>query len=92
MPIGMFVTDGISSWTYDNQTMLLGILISFLASMVVRGLMKALIPTVVFLVVAPAAWGLFHLSIVRAGLIGLGASLVVQALMPGVKQEPSPQE
>jgi hypothetical protein len=54
--------------------------------------MKGPIPTIAFLVVAPAAWGLFHLSIVRALLIGLGASLVVQALTSRVKQETKAQE
>jgi hypothetical protein len=92
MPIGAFITMAFLSWTYDNTTMLWGILISFLASMVVRGLMKAPIPTGVFLVVAPVAWGLFHMSIVRAGLIGIGASLVARALMPRVKREPKMQE
>jgi hypothetical protein len=60
--------------------------------MVVRGLMKAPIPTGAFIVVAPAAWGLFHLGIFRAFLIGLGASLVVRALMPGAKQGKAAQE
>jgi len=60
--------------------------------MVVRGLMKAPIATCAFLVVAPAAWGLFHLSIIRALLIGLGASLVVGALMPRVKPGTKAQE
>jgi len=92
MPIGAFVTMAFLSWTYDNTTMLWGILISFLASMVVRGLMKAPIPTGVFLVVAPAAWSLLHMSIVRAGLIGIGSSLVVRALMPQVNREPKTQE
>jgi hypothetical protein len=57
------------------------------ASFVARGLMKAPIPTCVFLVVGPATYGLFHLSIVRAGLIGLGAAIVVWALMPRNTQE-----
>jgi protein-S-isoprenylcysteine O-methyltransferase Ste14 len=92
MPIGVFLTMAIVSWTYDNQTMLLGILISFLASMLVRGLMKDLIPALVFIVIAPAVWGSFHLSIVRSGLIAFGASLVVHALMSGIKQKPSPQK
>jgi len=80
--IGTFVTLACVSWTYDNIAMLWGVLISFLVSLVVRGLMKNAIPTAVFLVVAPAAWGLFHLSIVRAGLIAVGASLVARAVMP----------
>jgi protein-S-isoprenylcysteine O-methyltransferase Ste14 len=80
--IGTFVTMACVSWSYDNIAMLWGILISFVAAMVVRGFMKNPIPTAVFLLVAPATWGFFHLSIVRAGLIALGASLVVRALWP----------
>jgi protein-S-isoprenylcysteine O-methyltransferase Ste14 len=87
MPIGVFVTLAFVSWTYDNRAMLWGILISFVASLVVRGLMKETIATCVFLVVAPAAWGLFHLSIVRALLIGLGVALVARAFMMGKKTE-----
>lgn len=82
MPIGTFITLAFVSWTYDNGIMLLAILISFVASMVARGLMKEPIPTCVFLVIAPATWGVFHLSVSRALLIGLGTSLVVHALMP----------
>lgn len=82
VPIGTFVTMACVSWTYDNLAMLWGVLISFVISMVVRGLMKDPIPTAVFLVVAPAAWGFFHLSIVRAGLIAFGALLVTRALRP----------
>lgn len=82
VPIGTFLTFAFVSWTYDNRAMLWGILISFVASMIARGLMKAPIPTGVFIAVAPAAWGFFHLSIVRAGLIALGASLVARAFMP----------
>jgi protein-S-isoprenylcysteine O-methyltransferase Ste14 len=92
MAIGEFVTFAVVAWTYDNRAMLWSILISFVVSMIVRGLMKGPIPTIAFLVVAPAAWGLFHLSIVRALLIGLGASLVVQALTSRVKQETKAQE
>lgn len=92
VPIGAFLTFAVVSWTYDNPTMLLAIFISFVASMVVRGLMKKTIPALVFLVVSPAAWGLFHVSIVRAGLIGFGASVVVYALMPGVRKKTSAQE
>ncbi len=87
VPIGTFITFAFVSWTYDNRAMLWSILISFVISMIARGLMKGPIPTIAFLVAAPAAWGLFHMSIVRALLIALGASLVVRALTPGVKQE-----
>ncbi len=40
MPIGTFITLAFVSWTYDNTAMLWGILISFVASMIVRGMMK----------------------------------------------------
>lgn len=81
MPIGAFITIASLPWTYDNSAALLGILISFVASMVARGLMKQPIPTCVFLVIVPATWGFFHLSIARALLVGIGASLVVRAFM-----------
>lgn len=81
MPIGIFVTLAFLSWTYNNVTMLWGIFVSFVVSMIVRGLMKAPVPTCVFVVVAPAVWWLFHLSVMRATLIGFGAALVVYALM-----------
>jgi protein-S-isoprenylcysteine O-methyltransferase Ste14 len=82
MPIGTFVTLAFFSWTYDNSVMLLAILISFVASLVARGLMKALIPTCAFVVVAPAVWEFFHLSAVRSMLIALGVALVVHAVVP----------
>jgi protein-S-isoprenylcysteine O-methyltransferase Ste14 len=87
MPIGTFVTLAIVSWRYDNELMLHAILVSLVASLVARGLMKAPIPTCVFLAVAPATYGLFHLSMMRAALIGLGVSLVVFALLPRGKGE-----
>ncbi len=90
MPIGTFITLAFVSWTYDNRVMLWAILISFVASLIVRGLMKAPVPTCAFLVVAPAAWGFFHLSPIRSALIGLGVSLVVGALMPRKHGEPKP--
>jgi protein-S-isoprenylcysteine O-methyltransferase Ste14 len=82
MPIGTFITLAFVSWTYDNRMMLWAILISFVTSLVVRGLMKAPVPTCAFVVVAPVAWGFFHLSPIRSVLIGLGVSLVVGAQMP----------
>ncbi len=69
-------------WTYDNIAALEGILISFVVSLIVRGLMKSPIPTIVFMAVAGASWGLIHLSVERAVLIGFGAALVVWAVMP----------
>lgn len=82
MPIGTFVTLAIVSWRYDNELMLKAILVSLLASLIVRGIMKAPIPTCVFLAVAPATYGLFHLSVMRASLIGFGAALMVAAYRP----------
>ena len=41
MPIGMFFTLAVLAWFYDQQLMVNGILWSFLASLVARGLMKA---------------------------------------------------
>ena len=81
MPIGTFVTLAIVSWRYDNELMLNAILISLVVSLIVRGLMKAPIPTSVFLAVAVGGYWLFHLSVMRAGLIGLGVSLVVFATL-----------
>jgi len=82
MSLGIFVTFACLSWTYNNETMLWGIFASFVASMVVRCLIKATIPACAFLAVAPAAWGIFHLSVLRSTLVGFGAALVVRACMP----------
>lgn len=85
MGIGIFITLAFLSWTYNNQLMLWGIFASFVLSMVVRGLYKTPIPTCTFIVVTPAAWGLFHIPIFRSTLIGFGAALVVYALTPSKK-------
>jgi protein-S-isoprenylcysteine O-methyltransferase Ste14 len=90
MPIGTLVTMAVVPWTYDNIAALEGILSSFVASLIVRGFMKALIPTVVFVAVTGAAWGLVHLSVERATLIGIGASLVMWAVMPQRRANPDP--
>jgi protein-S-isoprenylcysteine O-methyltransferase Ste14 len=82
MPIGTFITMAVVPWTYDNVAALNAILLSFVASLVVRGLMKAPIPTCAFLAVGGAAWGLAHLSVERALLIGCGAALIVWAITP----------
>jgi hypothetical protein len=86
-PIGLFFTFAVLSWTYNNETMLWGVFVSFVVSMVVRGLIKAPIPTCVFVVVAPAVWGLARVSVFRSTLIGLGAALVVGAFMPRKESE-----
>jgi protein-S-isoprenylcysteine O-methyltransferase Ste14 len=90
MPIGTFITLAIVSWRYDNKLMLDAIFISLVVSLVVRGLMKALIPTCAFIVVAPAVWGLFHLPPIRSALIGLGVALVVRALLPAGSRKTEP--
>jgi protein-S-isoprenylcysteine O-methyltransferase Ste14 len=90
MPIGIFVTLAFLSWTYNNETMLWGVFVSFVVSMVVRGLMKAPIPTGIFLAVAPAVWRLGHVSVFRSALMGFGAALVVHAAMPRKKDGSAP--
>ena len=90
MPIGIFVTLAVVSWSYDNIRMLDSLLIFLAASLIIRGFMKAIIPTCVFVAVAPAAWGFFHLSISRSALIALGAALVIGALMPRKPQLEKP--
>jgi len=87
LSIGIFVTLAFFSWSFNHDTMMWGVFASFIASMVVRGFMKAPIPTCAFLVVAPAAWGLFHLSVFRSTLVGFGAALVVRACMPRKRNE-----
>ena len=91
MPVGTLITMAIVPWTYDNMAALEGILISFVVSLIVRGLMKSPIPTCAFLVVAGATWGLAHLSVERAVLIGFGAALVLWAVMPRSRAVPGEQ-
>ena len=82
MAIGTLITMVVVPWSYNNIAALQGILISFVVSMTVRGLMKAAIPTVVAVAIGGAAWGLAHLSPERTMLIGFGSGLVVWAVMP----------
>lgn len=91
MPIGVLVTMAVVPWSYDNMAALRWILISFIISLVVRGLMKAPIPTCVFLAISGAAWGVVHLSVERSMLIGFGAALVTWALMPQRRSNPDAQ-
>ncbi len=91
MPIGVLVTLAVVPWSYDNMAALRWILISFMVSLVVRGLMKAPIPTCVFLAISGAAWGFVHLSVERSMLIGFGAALVAWALMPQRRVNPAPE-
>jgi protein-S-isoprenylcysteine O-methyltransferase Ste14 len=81
-PIGVFVALAFLSWSYDNELMLKFILATFLLSMVVRGLMKAPIPTTVFLVVAAVVRFAFHLAIPKSLLIAFGVALIAHALLP----------
>ncbi len=82
MAIGTLITMAVVPWSYNNIAALQGILISFVVSITVRGLMKAAIPTVVAVAIGGASWGLAHLSPERAILIGFGSGLVVWAVMP----------
>jgi protein-S-isoprenylcysteine O-methyltransferase Ste14 len=81
-PIGIFVALAFLSWTYDIPLMLKFILATFELSMVVRGLMKAPIPTAVFLVVAAAVRFAFHQANLKALLIAFGVALIAYALLP----------
>jgi hypothetical protein len=87
-PIGVFVALAFLSWSYDNLLMLKAILASFLLSMVVRGLMKALIPTAVFLVVAAVVQFAFHQGYAKALLIAFGVALITHALLPRKEAKP----
>jgi hypothetical protein len=81
-PIGVFVALAFLSWSYDNELMLKFILATFLLSMVVRGLMKAPIPTTVFLVVAVIVRFALHQTVLKALLIAFGVALIAYALLP----------
>jgi hypothetical protein len=89
-PIGIFVALAFLSWSYDNLLMLKFILATFLLSMVVRGLMKAPIPTIVFLVVAAVVRFAFHQAVPKALLIALGVALIAHALLPRKEVKPDP--
>jgi protein-S-isoprenylcysteine O-methyltransferase Ste14 len=85
-PIGVFITLAGLAWRYDHQLMLEGIFFSFIASLLARGLMKALIPTLAFVAFYAVAFGWFHMSWVRAALIGLGIALLVRAISLGARK------
>ena len=87
IPIGVFVTLAVLAWFYDQQLMLEGILWSFMASLVARGLMKAWIPTVASVAAFVVAWWPFHLNWLRSILIAFGVWLIVRALVPGTKSK-----
>jgi hypothetical protein len=86
-PIGIFVALALLSWSYDNQLMLNFILATFVLSMVVRGLMKAPIPTAIFLVVALALRFALHQANPKALLIAFGVALIAYALLPRKQAE-----
>jgi protein-S-isoprenylcysteine O-methyltransferase Ste14 len=88
MPIGAFFTMAVLAWFYDQQLMREGLLWSFLASLLTRGLMKTWIATLVGAAVFGAAWGYFHLNWPRSILIAFGAWLIVRAFVP--RKEPKP--
>ena len=82
IPIGIFIALGFLSWSYDNELMLKFILATFVLSMAVRGLMKAPIPTAIFLIVALAVRFAFHQANLKALLIAFGVALIVSAFLP----------
>jgi hypothetical protein len=89
-PIGVFITLAFLSWSYDNELMLKAILLTFLLSMVVRGLMKAAIPTAVFLVVAAVVRFALHQAYPKSLLIAFGVALITYALLPRKQVAPNP--
>lgn len=90
--VGSFITMATVPWTYNNIAALQGVLISFVVSLIVRGLIKSPIPTCVFLAIGCAGWALAHLSIQRAVLIGFGSALIVWAITPHRAQPDSQPE
>jgi hypothetical protein len=58
--------------------------------MVVRGLMKAPIPTTVFLVVTAVVRFAFHQAVPKALLIAFGVALIAYALLPRKEARPNP--
>ena len=85
-PIGVFITLAVLAWRYDHQLMLEGIFWSFAASLLVRGLMKALIPTLAFAAFFVTATEWFHMPWPKAALIALGIALIMQAIFFGAQK------
>jgi len=81
-PIGIFIALAFLSWSFDKWLMLQFILATFVLSLVVRGLMKAPIPTAVFLAVTLLVRFALHLAIPKALLIAFGVALIAYALLP----------
>jgi protein-S-isoprenylcysteine O-methyltransferase Ste14 len=85
-PIGVFVTMAALAWRYDHQLMLEGIFWSFVASLVARGLMKAVIPTLAFVAFFVVAVQWFHMSWTKAAIIGFGIWLIIRAIFLGARR------
>jgi protein-S-isoprenylcysteine O-methyltransferase Ste14 len=85
-PIGVFITIAVLAWRYDNELMLQGVYWSFIASLLARGLMKALIPTLSFAAFFAVATQWFHMSWLRAALIGFGIALILRAIFLGAQR------
>ncbi len=85
-PIGVLITLAGLAWRYDHQLMLEGIFWSFIASLLARGLMKALIPTLAFAAFFAAATEWFHMYWPKAALIGFGIALIMQAIFFGAQK------
>lgn len=85
-PIGVVFTLGVLAWRYDHELMLEGILWSFVASLVARGLMKALIPTLACVAFFAAATEWFHMEWLKAAIIGAGIWLIMRAIFIGTKK------
>jgi len=85
-PIGVFVTMAGLAWRYDHQLMLEGIFFSFVASLIARGLMIALIPTLGFVAFFAVATQWFHMAWLKAGIIGVGVWLIMRAIFVGARK------
>lgn len=85
-PIGVFITLAGLAWRYDHQLMLEGIFFSFVASLLARGLLKALIPTLAFMALFAVTFEWFHLSWARSALIALGSALLVRAIFLNIRK------
>jgi protein-S-isoprenylcysteine O-methyltransferase Ste14 len=83
-PIGVLVTMAGLAWRFDHQLMLYGILFSFIASLIARGLVKALLPTLAFFAYFAIALGWFHAPWTKTAIIAFGIALLVRAAMPPV--------
>ena len=85
-PIGVCFTMAVLSWRYDHQLMLEGVFWSFVASFLARGLMMALIPTLIFVSFFAVATQWFHMDWVKATVIGFGIALIARAIFFGAKK------